>query len=125
MKGTYLSIYSRVVNAEAPIGEVLGSFFPWCADTHDHRRRFRSNDRISAFGPQRQIGLRTGFNGVAAADRGSKSTRIRTTHTFHPRDFTIRSDVCRLEMAKNAVNRVHSRPADSSYDTACNLVEAR
>ena len=32
MKGTCLSIYSRAVNAEAPIGEVLGSFFPWCAE---------------------------------------------------------------------------------------------
>ena len=32
MKGTCLSIYSRVVNAEAPISEVLGSFFPWCAE---------------------------------------------------------------------------------------------
>jgi DNA helicase-2/ATP-dependent DNA helicase PcrA len=32
MKGTCLSIYSRAVNAEAPLGEVLGSFFPWCAD---------------------------------------------------------------------------------------------
>ena len=32
MKGTCLSIYSRVVNAEAPIGEVLGTFFPWCAE---------------------------------------------------------------------------------------------
>jgi len=31
MKGTCLSIYSRAVNAEAPLGEVLGSFFPWCA----------------------------------------------------------------------------------------------
>src|ERR1700726_2488017 len=32
MKGTCLSIYSRAVNAEAPLGEVLDSFFPWCAD---------------------------------------------------------------------------------------------
>src|SRR6195952_2571189 len=32
MKGTCLSIYSRVVNAEAPLGEVLGKFFPWCAE---------------------------------------------------------------------------------------------
>jgi DNA helicase-2/ATP-dependent DNA helicase PcrA len=32
MKGTCLSIYSRVVNAEAPIGEVLGTLFPWCAE---------------------------------------------------------------------------------------------
>src|SRR6266436_3215667 len=31
MKGTCLSIYSRVVNAQAPLGEILGSFFPWCA----------------------------------------------------------------------------------------------
>jgi DNA helicase-2/ATP-dependent DNA helicase PcrA len=32
MKGTCLSIYSRTVNAEAPLGEVLGTFFPWCAE---------------------------------------------------------------------------------------------
>lgn len=30
-KGTCLAIYSRVVNAEIPLGEALGSFFPWCA----------------------------------------------------------------------------------------------
>jgi DNA helicase-2/ATP-dependent DNA helicase PcrA len=29
-KGTCLSIYSRAVNAEAPLGEVLGMAFPWC-----------------------------------------------------------------------------------------------
>ena len=28
MKGTCLSIYSRVVNAEAPLDEVLGTYFP-------------------------------------------------------------------------------------------------
>ena len=32
MKGTCLSIYSRAVNARAPLGEVLGQFFPWCAE---------------------------------------------------------------------------------------------
>jgi ATP-dependent DNA helicase UvrD/PcrA len=30
-KGTCLAIYSRAVNAQAPLEEVLGSFFPWCA----------------------------------------------------------------------------------------------
>lgn len=30
-KGTCLSIYSRVVNAEAPLEEVLRASFPWCA----------------------------------------------------------------------------------------------
>ncbi|MER8955273.1 ATP-dependent helicase [Mesorhizobium sp. M0833] len=30
-KGTCLAIYSRTVNAQAPLGEVLGSVFPWCA----------------------------------------------------------------------------------------------
>src|SRR6202162_2384978 len=30
-KGTCLAIYSRAVNAELPLGEVLGSFYPWCA----------------------------------------------------------------------------------------------
>src|SRR5947199_2823131 len=31
-KGTCLSIYSRVVNAEAPLEQVLGRSFPWCAN---------------------------------------------------------------------------------------------
>jgi DNA helicase II / ATP-dependent DNA helicase PcrA len=30
-KGTCLAIYSRAVNAELPLGEVLGSFYPWCS----------------------------------------------------------------------------------------------
>jgi DNA helicase II / ATP-dependent DNA helicase PcrA len=30
-KGTCLSIYSRCVNTEAPIEQVLGKFFPWCS----------------------------------------------------------------------------------------------
>src|SRR5712671_1486954 len=30
-KGTCLAIYSRAVNAEMPLGEVLGGFYPWCA----------------------------------------------------------------------------------------------
>src|ERR1700730_15540515 len=29
-KGTCLAIYSRAVNAELPLGEVLGTFYPWC-----------------------------------------------------------------------------------------------
>src|SRR5262245_65084113 len=31
-KGTCLSIYSRAVNAETPLDEVLGRVFPWCAN---------------------------------------------------------------------------------------------
>ena len=42
MKGTCLSIYSRAVNAEAPLGEVLGSFFPWCAEWEAELRRLFS-----------------------------------------------------------------------------------
>jgi DNA helicase II / ATP-dependent DNA helicase PcrA len=30
-KGTCLAIYSRVVNTEEPLGQVLGALFPWCA----------------------------------------------------------------------------------------------
>src|SRR5271166_5899963 len=30
-KGSCLAIYSRVVNSEMPLDEVLSSFFPWCA----------------------------------------------------------------------------------------------
>lgn len=29
-KGTCLAIYSRAVNAQVPLGEVLGNAFPWC-----------------------------------------------------------------------------------------------
>ena len=32
MKGTCLSIYSRAVNATAPLDETLASYFPWCAE---------------------------------------------------------------------------------------------
>lgn len=38
MKGTCLSIYSRAVNAQAPLGEVLGHFFPWCAEWESELR---------------------------------------------------------------------------------------
>jgi DNA helicase-2/ATP-dependent DNA helicase PcrA len=31
-KSTCLAIYSRVVNAESPLEEVLGSYFPWCVN---------------------------------------------------------------------------------------------
>jgi DNA helicase-2/ATP-dependent DNA helicase PcrA len=31
-KGTCLAIYSRVVNSETPLSEILGSHFPWCAE---------------------------------------------------------------------------------------------
>src|SRR6266700_633206 len=31
-KGTCLAIYSRAVNAEIPLDDVLGSFFPWCTE---------------------------------------------------------------------------------------------
>ena len=39
MKGTCLSIYSRVVNAEAPLGDVLGSYFPWCTEWDTELRK--------------------------------------------------------------------------------------
>ncbi|MBQ5949951.1 ATP-dependent helicase [Massilia sp. ST3] len=32
LKGTCLSIYSRVVNSRAPLDEVLQAFFPWCSE---------------------------------------------------------------------------------------------
>jgi DNA helicase II / ATP-dependent DNA helicase PcrA len=32
MKDTCLAIYSRAVNAELPLAEVLGASFPWCAE---------------------------------------------------------------------------------------------
>jgi DNA helicase II / ATP-dependent DNA helicase PcrA len=31
-KGTCLAVYSRAVNAESPLEEVLGTAFPWCAN---------------------------------------------------------------------------------------------
>lgn len=38
MKDTCLSIYSRAVNAEAPLGDVLGDSFPWCAEWESELR---------------------------------------------------------------------------------------
>jgi DNA helicase II / ATP-dependent DNA helicase PcrA len=42
-KNTCLAIYSRVVNAEIPLQEVLGSIFPWCSAWEaELRQLFRS-----------------------------------------------------------------------------------
>jgi ATP-dependent DNA helicase UvrD/PcrA len=38
-KGTCLAIYSRAVNAEIPLDQVLMSFFPWCAEWEAELRR--------------------------------------------------------------------------------------
>ncbi len=37
-KGTCLAIYSRAVNAQAPLAEVLGRHFPWCAGWSEQLR---------------------------------------------------------------------------------------
>jgi DNA helicase-2/ATP-dependent DNA helicase PcrA len=39
MKGTCLAIYSRAVNAELALPDVLGSFFPWCAEWESELKR--------------------------------------------------------------------------------------
>jgi DNA helicase-2/ATP-dependent DNA helicase PcrA len=39
MKGTCLAIYSRAVNSESPLAEVLGQSFPWCAEWEAQLRR--------------------------------------------------------------------------------------
>jgi len=39
MKGTCLAIYSRTVNSELSLAEVLGSFFPWCTDWEAELRK--------------------------------------------------------------------------------------
>jgi DNA helicase II / ATP-dependent DNA helicase PcrA len=41
-KGTCLAIYSRVVNAESPLEDVLASFFPWCATWKSELRQLFS-----------------------------------------------------------------------------------
>jgi DNA helicase II / ATP-dependent DNA helicase PcrA len=38
-KGTCLAVYSRAVNAETPLGDVLTSAFPWCATWEAQLRR--------------------------------------------------------------------------------------
>jgi DNA helicase-2/ATP-dependent DNA helicase PcrA len=38
-KATCLAIYSRAVNAQVPLDEVLGASFPWCADWEAELRR--------------------------------------------------------------------------------------
>ncbi|MFD2367722.1 ATP-dependent helicase [Pseudoduganella sp. GCM10020061] len=39
LKGTCLSIYSRVVNTREPLGEVLQSAFPWCSEWEEDLKR--------------------------------------------------------------------------------------
>ena len=39
LKGTCLSIYSRVVNTREPLGEVLQSAYPWCTEWEEDLKR--------------------------------------------------------------------------------------
>jgi DNA helicase-2/ATP-dependent DNA helicase PcrA len=39
LKGTCLAIYSRVVNSEAELADILNFFFPWCAEWHEELRQ--------------------------------------------------------------------------------------
>jgi len=39
LKGTCLSIYSRVVNSREPLAQVLQSTFPWCSEWEDELKR--------------------------------------------------------------------------------------
>jgi DNA helicase II / ATP-dependent DNA helicase PcrA len=39
LKATCMAIYSRCVNAQRPLAEVLRDDFPWCADWHDELKR--------------------------------------------------------------------------------------
>jgi DNA helicase-2/ATP-dependent DNA helicase PcrA len=43
MKGTCLAIYSRTVNTEVALEEVLASFFPWCVAWEAELRRLFSS----------------------------------------------------------------------------------
>jgi DNA helicase II / ATP-dependent DNA helicase PcrA len=38
-KATCMAIYSRVVNSQASLADVLATAFPWCADRHDELKR--------------------------------------------------------------------------------------
>jgi len=39
LKGTCLAIYSRVVNSEAELADILNFYFPWCAEWHEELRQ--------------------------------------------------------------------------------------
>ena len=38
-KSTCINIYSRCVNAQAPLSDILEHHFPWCADWHDELKK--------------------------------------------------------------------------------------
>ncbi|MCE9659792.1 MAG: ATP-dependent helicase [Burkholderiales bacterium] len=48
-KATCMAIYSRVVNSQASLAEVLAAAFPWCADGHDELKRL-----FSAYAAEKQ-----------------------------------------------------------------------
>ena len=52
-KGTCLAIYSRCVNAELPIEEVLGSVFPWCAEWATELKQLFGRVRGGEAAPER------------------------------------------------------------------------
>jgi DNA helicase II / ATP-dependent DNA helicase PcrA len=56
MKGTCLSIYSRCVNAELAIEEVLCTSFPWCAAWAGELRELFAAYVRSYSGPRITVG---------------------------------------------------------------------
>ena len=52
-KGTCLAIYSRAVNAEMPLDEVLRDHFPWCAGWASQLRRTLRGLCRGQAGPER------------------------------------------------------------------------
>ena len=97
-KGTCLAIYSRAVNSELPLEEVLGSNFPWCAEVARRaadavralcrdqaapaRARLR---RPSALLGAHDAGARDRRRGLGAVRSSCWSTNIRTPTSCRPR----------------------------------------
>ena len=98
MKGTCLAIYSRAVNAEAPLGEILGGSFPWCAEWEDELRQLfgayveaKQKQNVLDYDDLLLYWAQMMAEGSIAEDVAHASIMCWSTNIRIPTDFRLRS----------------------------------
>jgi len=95
-KATCLAIYSRAVNAEMPLDEVLRGSFPWCAEWERQLRELfaayveaKQAQNVLDYDDLLLYWAQTASDPVLAADMSGRSTMCWWTNTRTPTGFNL------------------------------------
>src|SRR5258706_135294 len=114
-KGTCLSIYSRCVNAEMPIEQVIGASYPWCSGWPTARNRSaRSVTPLCATSSTFRISFRrrrTSSRSIAITARRSRFSPPPTASSASPRNASPKTSgpSAPLKQSRNS-SRSATRP---------------